>query len=675
MSTIEQAQRRWRELSHHKRVPAGIGLFEEGNPDDTKAPSSFVMRVNRQVFVQAVLRPNSKRCDLATAISSAGRLGLHAELVVFGTWMVADGMPGATKRRGKRADPGRLLKVAACCFAALENADLSAAAKPAPVPRINTKHVVEIWKKCFDGVGSTSDYGSSLRSLRLILPDYLACVAAGTVAFNGQRVTASPLLERLAEAISTEASFSGASPTLPSPAPAVAASPISASPGGVSGAPAVASAGPAVIASTFEIPLVYSSPAKEAEYRGSVPSPHAAPTLRYRIEPHAATKTGSKARPTLAGRLVFKPDHPIAGSVILNALIDRIALTVSTVRSTSNQVLQSAITSAGANVHVEDRTKLGARKDHHASLPELHLREPTGRHFAVTFQDPTPPTLRAALDTIERIAGIDGEVRLFVLELAVDLYPERSLSPADALLAREQLVGLVQRHVWSAGSAFDVPIDLAPREIDQRQVYRAESKKVRFFFADAKARWHSDRDLDEEAVRRSLLTVRPGNELYLDATIYRGHKMGRKRVNAQHKIEDKRNYANGTSLILPDQARRARIEVTLTSLQALEEVGLRTIDDLKRCNFRDLRRDVLLFRLPTCDPVAEDVNRTMAQMRTRGVYGVELSQRARYHEDREHRKPKPRSSDHEGRGLVDWPEMNDKVGEALDQLGRRWRKF
>lgn len=46
-----------RERIYRKVVPSGIGLFEEGNPDHTKDPVSFVMRVNRQVFIQAV--PNS----------------------------------------------------------------------------------------------------------------------------------------------------------------------------------------------------------------------------------------------------------------------------------------------------------------------------------------------------------------------------------------------------------------------------------------------------------------------------------------------------------------------------------------------------------------------------------------------------------------------------------------
>ena len=79
-----------------KLLPSGVGLFEPGVPEDVTGPLDFVMRVNRQVFVQGILRTQSKRCDPAKAIT-AGRLCSHAELVAFGTWMVCDGMGGATK--------------------------------------------------------------------------------------------------------------------------------------------------------------------------------------------------------------------------------------------------------------------------------------------------------------------------------------------------------------------------------------------------------------------------------------------------------------------------------------------------------------------------------------------------------------------------------------------------
>jgi len=348
---------------------------------------------------------------------------------------------------------------------------------------------------------------------------------------------------------------------------------------------------------------------------------------------------------------------------------------VRTRQDTSDEALRSAITHAGANVHVEDRATIGKTSDHHAHLPVMQ-NEPPGRYFALTMYDPTPKTLRAVLDTIETCAGIDGEVCPFQLELSVDLYPHVSFAASEALQTREQLVGIVQRHVWSACCAFDIPDGSAPREIDRRQIYWDGHKTgPRYLFSDAKARWDTDRDIKDDNIRRSILSGKAGNDLFLDATIYQGHGNGRKRVNAQHKTGDKRNKSKGTFLNLPDATRRARIEVTLTSLEALEKAGLWTLDDLRGYKFRSLVRDLLVFRLPTCDPHTEDVSRTIAHMKTRGIYGVELSQRAAYLENRSRTKPRPRNRDEDGRWLVDWPEMNDKVGRALDQLRRQWRKF
>lgn len=35
----------------------------------------------------------------------------------------------------------------------------------------------------------------------------------------------------------------------------------------------------------------------------------------------------------------------------------------------------------------------------------------------------------------------------------------------------------------------------------------------------------------------------------------------------------------------------------------------------------------------------------------------------------------PRKTEREGMALVDWQEMNDGIGKALDELRRRWSGF
>jgi len=675
LSDLAQRGRDFREWTYGKLLPSGVGLFEPGVPEDVTGPLDFVMRVNRQVFVQGILRTQSKRCDPAKAIT-AGRLGSHAELVAFGTWMVCDGMPGATKHPGPAPDVCRLLKVTACGFAAMNAADRLPKGLGRNVKRVTTKDIATFWEKIFGDAKATSAYSSNKRSLGHILPDYLGCVNAGTISFNGQTVTASPMLKRLEKAINMPVAANGATaaPGVVMPAGALSA-PTAAPLGGATTLPVSVST-PFVVPPTFTIPLVYSSPGEQARYRGTVPLPHADPVLKYSVEPLSATSKNHSLRADLVDRLVFRPALDLAAMVRVEALIDRIAVTVSTKRKTSYGDLKRAISTAGVNVYVADRTIDRTLKSYHACLPKVDMIQPTGKHFALTVQEPTPSNLRAVLDTIKDLAGIEGDVRPVLLELAVDFRPHPSLAPGDALLAREQIVGLVQRHHWSAGDGFDVPEGSKPRYVDARQVYLEDGeKKTRRLFSHG-GDISSDRDLHEENVRQRLLSPDPGNVLYLDATIYRGNEVGKRRINNQHKIGDKRNSAKNTFINLPDEQRRARIEITLTSFEALEQAGLRTVDDLNGYNFRTLRRDFLVLRLPTCAPEAEDVERTIAQMTTRGVYSVELSQRARCLDERAQKKKKPRKTARDLTGqLVDWPEMNNKIGSALDGLRKKWRKF
>jgi hypothetical protein len=87
----------------------------------------------------------------------------------------------------------------------------------------------------------------------------------------------------------------------------------------------------------------------------------------------------------------------------------------------------------------------------------------------------------------------------------------------------------------------------------------------------------------------------------------------------------------------------------------------------------------LSFKLAEIEPFQHLLDDAQIQMRTRGVYGIELRNRARALEEREERRrdgqKMGRKNDLEGRGLVSWKEMNDVVGKALDELQRRWTGF
>ncbi len=659
-------------------------LFEKGLPEDALDAASFARRVNRQVFVQSILHPAGRQHNLS-AIDATGKLRLPGELIVFGRWLLSGGKPGPRKRPGPAPDYTRLLQVAACALAALavlEDARREVGIQLAQDRGITGRDIARVERRCFDRGQASTDYSANLRSLRRIIPEYIAQVKDGSISFEGQTVKAAPMLARLAKAI--DPARRRRSARVAPVRPTQALSSVSAGRGSraatrpLGGAATGSGAGLSAqsIPSTFEIPLMYSSPDKQAEYQGGIPGRSAPPILRYRTGPVKASRAHAKVRGDLAGRIVLEPEEDILGKMTTKAVIDKIAFIVKTRSKVSDQMLRSSVTRSGASVHIRERTKIGLAKDHHASLPEVPLSEPTGYHFALTVFDAIPSTLQDVVDGVERCAGIDGEILLFHLELAVDFFARKSLEPAHALTTREKLVGLLQRHVWAAPSAFDVPDGSFPRYIDARQFYMdKELSRTRYLFSGPRGRQSSDREIKEEGVRQVLLDPKTGNDLYLDATIYRGDMNGQKRTNVQHKIADERNKTKGKFRQLSDKARRARMEVTLTSLGALEAAGLRTLKDLHGYKFRNLVKNHLVFRLPTCGATVKEVEQTIEQMKTRGIYGVELSQRAKYLEDRMRTKPRPRNRNREGRWLVDWPEMNAKVGHALDQLRKQWLEF
>ncbi len=643
---------RTREMVRGALLPDGIGLFERGAPEDSSDPESFVMRLNRQLFMSAMGPIGYVRQDLGAAITGRGQLGRQAELVVFGGWLFA-GMPGRRAYPGRASDLHRLLKVTAASLAALEAQLRAHKDSKAAKATIRTSDIARLWKSLFDLPSSTSDHTASLRSLRSIVPDYMAHLNAGGLSFNGQTVTASPLLSEFARALAR--------------APSPTTSSI---------APSVGSAGATTAPDSFQIPLIYSSPDSEKEYRNLAVGCPPLPSLSYKITP---VKPGSEKRPLRTDRkdrVVLHPDIAVRDLLRVTALIDRIAITFTTVQLTSHGNLQKALAQVGLTTFVWDRTLKLLKADWRASLPQLDLSHHTGQHFAVMLQDPTPVNLRAALSAIDMVAGLEGKVRICLIELSLDFFPRTLSGQSDALASREQIVGLLQRHLWAAGAEYAVDTLDKPRQADPRQVFHDGSRRqTRYLFADGSDRGHSDVQLGEASVRKRLMGAKPGNHLYLNSGIYRGGMNGPKQTNVQHKIADRRNADKATYIDLDNLDRRARLELTLTSLEALGAVGLTTVDDLAHFSFRTLSRRMIAFRLPTCSANVSAIEVAIKQMKTRGIYGVEMNQRAAAFEARMQARPRPRNTDRDGFGLVDWPVMNEVVGAALDRLSARWRRF
>ncbi len=203
--------------------------------------------------------------------------------------------------------------------------------------------------------------------------------------------------------------------------------------------------------------------------------------------------------------------------------------------------------------------------------------------------EPTPASLRSVLKIVADVAGIDGDVRPFLIELAVDFYPRKPTNPVESLLIREQIVGLLQRHHWASSSRLLETNPGIPRKSDPRQVYSGASKsQTRSLFAGQNPEIVSDSDFQDMTARRQIIDALPGNDLYLNSTLYRGERNAPLRTNVQHKIADQRDENKTTLVSLSDEERRGRAEVTLTSLETLEAFGLRKIEDLTGYSFRKM---------------------------------------------------------------------------------------
>ncbi len=241
------------------------------------------------------------------------------------------------------------------------------------------------------------------------------------------------------------------------------------------------------------------------------------------------------------------------------------------------------------------------------------------------------------------------------------------------------MVGLLQRHHWTPHSRFLDHEPAVPRNVDARQLYRTKGKPRYIFANRTDDRFNSDSSIDTPAIRQRILTDKPGEDLYLNSTVWKGAEHSPYQVSIQHKIANRRNPEKNTKDILPETQRRARIEVTITGSDTLNERDLTTLDDLGSVSFRKLTKPFLSFKIAEIEPLQHLLDDAQAQMRTRGVYGIELRNRARALEKRNEQKRAgqqlERNNDREGHGLQSWREMNDVAGKALDELQRRWKGF
>jgi hypothetical protein len=131
------------------------------------------------------------------------------------------------------------------------------------------------------------------------------------------------------------------------------------------------------------------------------------------------------------------------------------------------------------------------------------------------------------------------------------------------------MVGLLQRHHHFEKLVFETP------KANARQFYiqidkDGDTKRIPdnlFSSPGNVSRSYPDTEITQQHVRKRLRHGRKGNQLYLDATLYKGTQIENLLFRIQHKTEDKQNPKTGTHKILDDKERRARIEVEMSTAE------------------------------------------------------------------------------------------------------------
>ncbi|MDO6483093.1 hypothetical protein [Shimia thalassica] len=657
------------------RLSGRTKLFETGRIYDASTNNAFILRLNALVAASArndKLRPPG---DLAAAILAGGKLNEHAELVVFGRWLLIDNMPGFQSKGGRKIDPHLVIKTVAVAVAELRtfsDPGEGISGTAASSARITKNDLARWWTKLYHEPAQPMQFDARLRSMRSILPAYLDHLKSGKMEHTGVSIKKSPQLEKVLAAITPSIAKTKTGVAIPTTS-AIASPPTPTS---------EPKASLPAILSPFEIELDYSSTDRKAGYRNASNGSIAASNLRYQPKHVTSSSSTGSIRKDLEGRIVLKPEMSIRDTFEVRALIDRMVILINTRNITTKTQIKNVIDrEVGAITFVHDLTirRTDGKPDWRDQLPAPQAGKKTGQHFAIMIQDPDSENLVTILDIIDREHGIDGEIVPFLLELSIDFYPRDPRSPEEAILLREQMVGLLQRHHWASHDLLLSNDVGTPAYADARQIYGKSSKPRYLFSRNDDDRTNSDARISSDTVRGRILNAKPGNDLYLDATVYKGIRFSPFLISIQNKIADRRNHDRKTLTPLPLEECRARIEVTLTGREQLKERGFSTIDDLAELSFRKMRISLLQFKLGTLAPQQHLLNEAIRQMTTRGIYGMELKERAHHQDERKQVRlttgKMPRNKDRESLGLVDWQEMNTVVGHALDELGRYWHDF
>lgn len=674
-------------------------LTQPGAPDDAKSDLDWLARANgRLVVARGKIRHANVPKTLHQALAPDGKLHKSAEIYAFGKWLLLDGAPSLPATRGVQPDRRKVVETLCCAIHVAEglghtiNVNGSLAAK---APKAPTKtNLVEPMRRLFEQDLATSDFDTRIKTLRRILDAYLRHIAAGGLCIAGKPVTASPRLKALQQRFKSRGKGAkSASPTASAPGVSgVSAASLPSSTAPVIAPVAVSVPIPAVLSvksaksiPPVMIPLFYAHQNRREEYRTKPFAGLSQSNLHYiwiDPKPHANSKG---LRPDRRDIIVLKPALDVVAQSALKAVIDRLAITLQVDRTTNGVYLHKLLGEAGLIGIAHDRrlNPKGDRNDFKYHLDDLDPGIGPGTHFAILIQEPCPEKIKAFLCTVHASCTIVSDVVPFLLEFAIDFFPNATKSPDEMVTLREQLVGVIQRHFWCKPGLFKDETGAFNVQHDPRQVYSeavAKLAKARFLIPtdDISAR-QSIFSWKKAPSIRSRIIENPASGFLLNATQYLGSRETGVRFSAQHKISDQKDKRSGTSRSLMNEERRARLELELQGAHNLRPLGIHTISDVASIQFREVFLRHGSFKLPVMKKQGVALQDFITVFGFRGVIGASLFSAVQEFESRKKLKAEgkyvARASEAQAPGLEPWVEVNLQVGHALDKLSKQWSKF
>lgn len=407
------------------------------------------------------------------------------------------------------------------------------------------------------------------------------------------------------------------------------------------------------------------------------------PALRYSQSTYTAA-SGASPQPVLDGRSILSPDIDL-NDFRCTAVIDWIE-----VRMQNTPGLHQA-----RNIHFHAKKmldKLGSQSTIFVSGPDgetgyighdfiLRLQQPVAREMMEFLEEmlqyyrPRNPTVMAL-----PIAGTEVSV-----DFRVKPKPGRDQDASNLL--RWRMADALRRHL-RLGPVLTEEVRCAPRYY----IYR-NGRDTAIFNIDRNTSDLSGK-LKVEATRLGLthdqvvpLRRASHRSAPIDTTHYIGAEEFAVMLRVMDKTTDRRNPSSSSAVDLPPEEWRARIEVRLKNTDehaVLGVVGLNTVGDLCRVDFKKMRKPFFEFFLPTvgttCDTLSLSVSVSASEtgvFARSGVYGldrlhrsIEAINRARY--AAREISTRPTKLGKKGR-LMSYVELNRKVDRALRALSRHWR--